>query len=450
MRTPASRRSSLARLLACSLLAVSGAGSKATGGDLYGTSLNAASGGNPRPSLLYSIDAATGAGTLIGSVGHAINGLAFDPTTGVLYGSTPSWDATAPNQLLAIDLLTGAGTPVGGPFGVPFVSNLTFNDAGELYAFAHHGDELVRVDKTNGLATIFREEFVGDGANLLAFDNDDVLMLLIDTDLWAVDTTSATITLAHDLTVDPGHHGGFDPGTGLLWSVFTLGFVQDSVISHTNVVTDEINLLDTDVQYLHTLAFREGGGPGLVSFTLKSATVAGCKSVSGTVTLGAPAPPGGLVVTITDTLAAANPPASVLVAAGALTKKFTVKTTALVNAQSGQVSATLGATTIARDLTVRPMAVSSVSLNPTSVTGGTTVPGSVKLECKAAPGSILVELSSTDPEVALPTQPSLVIPAGSQSAAIQVTTTPVASRMRPKIVAEANGGSKSRTLTVNP
>jgi hypothetical protein len=84
------------------------------------------------------------------------------------------------------------------------------------------------------------------------------------------------------------------------------------------------------------------------------------------------------------------------------------------------------------------------------VTGGTTVPGSVKLECKAAPGSILVELSSTDPEVAMPSQPSLMIPAGTQSAAIEVTTTPVASRMRPTIVAEANGGSKSRTLTVNP
>ncbi len=262
MRTPASRRSSLARLLACGLVAVSATGT-ATAAELYGTSLNAATGGNPAPSSLYSIDSTTGAGTLIGSVGHAINGLAFDPTTGVLYGSTPPWDASAPGRLLVIDLATGAGTPVGGPFGVPFVSNLTFNDAGELYAFAHHGDELVRIDKLTGLATVFRDESVGAGANLLAFDNDDVLMLLIDEDLWAVDTTTATITLAHDLTVDPGHHGGFDPDTGLLWSVFTLGFVQDSVISYTNVVTDEITLLDTDVQYLHTLAFHEGGGPGL-------------------------------------------------------------------------------------------------------------------------------------------------------------------------------------------
>jgi hypothetical protein len=140
----------------------------------------------------------------------------------------------------------------------------------------------------------------------------------------------------------------------------------------------------------------------------------------------------------------------VRVAAGALKKKFSVRTTAVANPQSGQVSATLGGTTIERDLTVRPMVVSSVSLNPTSVTGGTTVPGSVKLECKAGPGSILVELSSTNPAVAQPSQPSFVIPAGTQSAAIQVTTAPVASRMRPKIVAEANGGSKSRTLTVNP
>lgn len=431
-------------------MAVSGAGSKATGAELFGTSLNGANGGNPVPSTLHRINATTGASTVIGSVGHAINGLAFDPTTGVLYGSTPSWDTTAPGQLLTIDLATGAGTLVGGPFGVAFVSNLTFNDAGELYAFAHHGDELVRVDKNTGVATVFREEVVGAGANLLAFDNDDVLLLLIDEDLWAVDTTTAQITLAHDLTEDPGHHGGFDPETGLLWSVHTLGFVQDSVISYTNVLTDDTNLLDTDVQFLHTLAFREGGGPGLASFTLKAATVTGCKSVSGTLRLGEPAPPGGLEVTITDTLAAANPPARVRVSAGALTKKFTVKTSAVANLQSGQVTATLGGTTIARDLTLRPISVSAVSLSATSVTGGDSVPGSVKLECKAGPGPILVEMSSTNPAVALPSQPSLVIPVGTQTSAIQVTTTPVAARVRPKIVAEANDRSKSRTLTVNP
>jgi len=62
-------------------------------------------------STLVQIDVTTGAVTVIGSVGHAVNGLAWDATTGTLYGS-----ARADAGLLTINTTTGAGSLVAGGF----------------------------------------------------------------------------------------------------------------------------------------------------------------------------------------------------------------------------------------------------------------------------------------------------------------------------------------------
>ena len=58
---------------------------------------------------LYRIDLATGAATAIGPVGFpSVEGLSFQPSTGVLFGVD---DETL--QLLTIDVTTGAGSLVG-------------------------------------------------------------------------------------------------------------------------------------------------------------------------------------------------------------------------------------------------------------------------------------------------------------------------------------------------
>jgi hypothetical protein len=192
------------------------------------------------------------------------------------------------------------------------------------------------------------------------------------------------------------------------------------------------------------------GAPRLVGLTLKKSLIAGCKAVTGTVALSAPAPAGGLVVSLDESLAAAAAPASVTIPEGKTSRTFKVKTTPVGVREEGTVSATYGATTLTKPLTVRPIGVQSISLTPNPVAGGNPVSGEVKLECKAAPASILVELGSTSPGVAEPAIPGVVIAQGAQTAPFMVTTADVAARATPKITAEANGITKSKKLTVTP
>jgi hypothetical protein len=191
-------------------------------------------------------------------------------------------------------------------------------------------------------------------------------------------------------------------------------------------------------------------GPVLTSLTLKKPIVAGCKPVTGTVTLSAPAPAGGAVVTLGETLASGSVPASVTIPAGATSKTFKVTTTARADSEAGTVSATYGGTTLTKSLTVRPMSVLSIPITPATLVGGGISSGVVKLECKAGPGPILVEFGSTLPAVASTLVPNVLIPAGVQTAPVTVTTSPVTATKKPKITATANGLTKSKTLTVTP
>jgi hypothetical protein len=178
--------------------------------------------------------------------------------------------------------------------------------------------------------------------------------------------------------------------------------------------------------------------------------VAGCKPVIGTVTLSVPAPAGGTTVALSETLASGSVPATVTVPAGATTKTFTVTTVARADTEDGNVSASYGGTTLTRPLRIRPISVLSLPITPTTLVGGGVSSGVVKLECKAAPGSILVEFGSTMPGVASTTVPNVLIVAGAQTAPVTATTSPVTATKKPKITASANGLTKSKTLTVTP
>lgn len=215
-------------------------------------------------------------------------------------------------------------------------------------------------------------------------------------------------------------------------------------------VTRVTHIASTDLDFTVTVVPVDLNETPIASFTLRSAVIAGCKSVTGTVTLSEPAPATGATVTISDTLAEATPPASVRFPAGAVTRSFTVKSLPVAANRSGTVSVTLGPQTVSRPLTLRPMGPLSVSLSPTSVTGGAGVAGVAKLECRAGPGPITVNLTSTDAALASPTVASIVIPVGAQSGAFAVTTSSVLARTTSKIGATANGISKLRTLTVLP
>jgi hypothetical protein len=191
-------------------------------------------------------------------------------------------------------------------------------------------------------------------------------------------------------------------------------------------------------------------GPALSALTLAPATFAGgCQTSTGKVTLTAPAPAGGAVVTITNTNPAASMPASVTVPAGATTAKLTITGVAVTSNQTGTVTATYGGASKSATLTVRPIGVAGVSISPNPVTGPASAVGTVTLECPAAPGNIVVTLTSGNPAVAN-VVPSIRVPAGSTTATFHVSTSDVSVVSYANIRATANGVWKAVRLTVNP
>jgi hypothetical protein len=185
-------------------------------------------------------------------------------------------------------------------------------------------------------------------------------------------------------------------------------------------------------------------------FDLKSSEVAGCKSVVGTVSLTEPAPPGGATVEISESLVSAVAPALMQIPEGKSTGAFRIRTSAVAEPESGSVDVKVYGRMLSRDLTVRPIGPQSISLSPAQVVGSQPVEGLVKLECKAGPGAITVELDSDEPGAANSVAASVAVPEGLRSVAFDVTTSAVLQRTSVTLSATANELTRSRRLTVLP
>ena len=238
----------------------------ATTDSLYGVSLNGFRSGDSGPSSLYVIDEVTGAGELIGEIingdiDYAVNSIAFDPTTGLMYASTTSWSGDF-NGLLQIDPSTGAAAEIGA-FGSEFRSilGLSFNSAGELFGWHDpSADDPVRIDKATGAATPIGDAGLSTGGHVMAFDNSDKLMLVQGGSVYEINTDTGAATLTETLPFNPGSGGGdINNTTGDLWASATMGRTQDSIIRVTDDEADTFTDIDTDVEYLNALAF---GGTG--------------------------------------------------------------------------------------------------------------------------------------------------------------------------------------------
>lgn len=115
---------------------------------------------------LYCIDPTTGVGTLVGPLldasanPYGITGLAFQPGTGVLFGSTTTQSPTAPGHLVRIGPGTATVTDVG-PFNIGTtsgkpnsMSDITFDPtSGILYGNSGRTGNLYRINVTTGAPT---------------------------------------------------------------------------------------------------------------------------------------------------------------------------------------------------------------------------------------------------------------------------------------------------------
>src|SRR2546423_15055363 len=93
--------------------------------------------GNGTLSDLYILNPSNGSVVAdLGPTGFSISGLRFDPTTGVLYGSTTNFAGGVPQSLIRLNPATGMGTLVGS-LGVPghSAADIAFTRGGQLYGW---------------------------------------------------------------------------------------------------------------------------------------------------------------------------------------------------------------------------------------------------------------------------------------------------------------------------
>ena len=93
-------------------------------------------------------------------------------------------------------------------------------------------------------------------------------------------------------------------------------------------------------------------------------------------------------------------------------------------------------------------ALTGLTLNPSSVTGGGTSQGTVTLGSAASSPTTVALASSSAPSVTVPS--SVTVPAGATSASFTVSTTSVSSSAETTITATLGGASRSAVLTITP
>jgi hypothetical protein len=243
--------------------------------------------------------------------------------------------------------------------------------------------------------------------------------------------------------------------------------VNSSVMIPSGTTAGGFNIFTSSVaaQTLVTISVSGGGvnksatltvnpqPPSLSALTVSPSSVAGGNASTGTVTLTAAAPGGGASIALSSSrTTVASVPASVTIPAGATSATFAVTTTAVTTNNSVTITATGGTSrTATLTVTAAPAAASfqSVTVTPTSATGGTNSQGKVTLSAGAPQGGAVVALSSGNPGLAgVPA--SVTIPAGATSATFAVTTAAVATNTSVILTASYNGVNKTATLTVTP
>jgi hypothetical protein len=202
------------------VFAVSVCGLLASAGAASADMLYAANGAGGNISTLYVLDANTGAVVrAVGPIGFAVTGLAIDPKSGTLYGSTGRQAADGqpnPGSLIKIDRSTGAGTLVGDERpNTETAADITFTPDGALYGWLEDvTDDLVSIDTATGAATVVGNSGLDTYGSGLASNSAGVLYFAGEGEqgrLFTIDRTSGAATPVATLN---GPNG--DPGISSL------------------------------------------------------------------------------------------------------------------------------------------------------------------------------------------------------------------------------------------
>ena len=183
--------------------------------------------------------------------------------------------------------------------------------------------------------------------------------------------------------------------------------------------------------------------PALQSLLLSTDVSSGGLPLQGTITLTAPAPAGGLLVSIASNSTLAKVPATVTVPLGNMSRTFQIETADSPIATTAMITASYSGVVRTATFTIGQLAV-SVALG--SVPGGLAISGSVTLPVPALEGGALIALTSSSPHAIVPA--SMTIPAGATTQTFAITTINAPPTTTATITATYAGTSQTATLIV--
>jgi pimeloyl-ACP methyl ester carboxylesterase len=194
--------------------------------------------------------------------------------------------------------------------------------------------------------------------------------------------------------------------------------------------------------------------PYLASLGFSPSTVSSGSAATGTITLTAPAPLGGILVNLASNSVPTilRVPFSVFIPEGATTGTFNANSSAIHFIAPVTITASFNGTSQSATLTIvppgMPIGPSSLTLSPSSVVGGTSSTGTLVLTGPAPPGGLTITLSSDNSGVQVP--PSITVPEGANSTIFSIGTSAVSAISTATIAALGNGVSQSALLTLKP
>ena len=157
----------------------------------------------------------------------------------------------------------------------------------------------------------------------------------------------------------------------------------------------------------------------------------------------------GASIAMTSSNPAALPvPASIAMPPNTAWTQFTVQANQVAAPTPVTLSATLNGATASVQITVNPPGLQSVSISPSTISGGADATATVMLNGEAPAGGAVVSLSSNSPAIRPPA--TVTIPAGGFSTWFAVPTSAVAAATPATLTATWNGVSTQAQVTVVP
>ena len=252
-------------------------------------------------------------------------------------------------------------------------------------------------------------------------------------------------TLIFDITdvTQPVLVGSYDTWPGAVGT----GQLQGNWGVYPYLGQDHVLLSDRNTGLYIVDATGVSTQPAFYNFLINPATVVGSVSSTGTAYLVGIAGPSGITANLSSANAVAVVPASVTVSSGSTKASFSIATSAVATKTTAKITATSGSATAAAVLTVTPEIPSSLSFSPTSIVGGLSTTGTVKM-AGPAPVDTAVTLAVVSGASAITSMPASVnVLAGSSSASFTISTSVVNASTTIKLSASANGTTVTGSFT---